>query len=103
MKSTEELQTIIIIVYLIVLIVAFIIALLIYNKYVGLKNDENKSIGSWHGGTFFANPQIVMLIEDKTDNQTLQKIISRHKKVTIFFWVWILILVPIIIILNSID
>ncbi len=103
MKSTEEFQTIIIIIYLIVLIGAFLVALLIYNKYVGLKNGENKSTGSWHGGTFFANPVIVIPIEDKTDNQKLQKIINRHKKVTIFFWVWILILVPIIIILNLVD
>ncbi|HEU4790557.1 MAG TPA: hypothetical protein VFS71_12790 [Flavobacterium sp.] len=103
MKSIEELQTIIIVVYLVVLIGALVVALSIYNEYVELKKNKNHSSGSWHGGTFYANPEIVIPIDDKTENQSLQKIINKHKKAVIFFWIWFLILVPIIIILNSIN
>lgn len=103
MKSLEEIQTIIIIVYLVILAGAAIVAVSIYSEYVDSKKDNNLSAGGWTGGIFYANPQVVIPIEDKTENQTLQKIISRHKKAVTFFWIWILMLVPIIAILNLVD
>jgi sensor histidine kinase regulating citrate/malate metabolism len=102
MKSLEEFQIIIIIVYLVILIAALIVALSIYNEYADSKKDENVDSGNWHGGTFYASPEIVIPIDDKTENQALQKIINRHKKAAIFFWIWLLMLVPIII-FNSVD
>ena len=103
MKSIEELQSIIILVYLVILFASLIVALSIYNEYVELKKNKEHSAGSWYGGTFYANPEIVVPINYKTENQTMQKIISRHKNAVIFFWIWFLMLVPILIILNSTD
>jgi inner membrane protein involved in colicin E2 resistance len=101
--AIQGLQTIIIIVYLVILIGALIVALSIYNEYIDLKDREKHSSGNWHGGTFYVNPAIVIPIDDKTTNQTLQKTINKHKKAILFFWVWLLMLVPIIVILNSVD
>ena len=84
MESIENIQTIIILVYIVILLGALFIALAIYNEYVDLKKDEKRSSGSWYGGTFFVNPEIVIPIDDKTKNETTQKVIVRHKKAVLF-------------------
>ena len=101
MNSIENLQTIIIGVYLLILFVSLFVTLSIYGEYVALKKDDNNSAGVWVGGTFYANPEIVIPINEKTENQALQKVIDRHKKAVIFFWIWLAIVLPGLIIINS--
>lgn len=101
MNSIENLQTIIIGVYLVTLFIALFIALSIYGEYITLKKGEDDSRGSWVGGTFYANPEIVIPINDKTENKELQKVIDRHKKAVLFFWIWLGVVLPSLITISA--
>ena len=103
MESIENIQTILILVYIVILVGSKFIALAIYNEYIDLKKDEKYSSGSWHGGKFFVNPEIVIPIDDKTKNETTQKVIVRHKKAVFFFWIWFAVFIPVLITLNSMS
>jgi uncharacterized membrane protein len=96
----EDFQTLIIIIYSIILLSALLITVLMYNEYMRLKNGESNSTGSWHGGTFYTNPKVFIPIDDKTDSEDLQKAINNHRKGSMFFWIWLLFLIPILIFLN---
>ena len=106
MESFEKIQAIIIITYLIILIIILLVAFSFYNDYVELKKREennNISSGMWNVGKFQMNLEVLLPINDKTENQNLKIIINRHKKSLTVFWIWFFIIIPIIIILNYIS
>jgi len=105
MESIEKLQTIIIISYLIILFIILLITLSFYNDYAELEKSEDNNIssGMWNAGTFLMNPEVIMPIDDKTENQNLKMIINRHKNSLTFFWIWVFMIIPFIIILNYIS
>jgi 1,4-dihydroxy-2-naphthoate octaprenyltransferase len=101
MELIEKLQTIIIVTYLIILIIILLITFSFYNDYAELKKSEDKknSSGMWNTGTFLMNPEVIMPIDDETENQNLKILINRHKKSLTVFWIWVFMIIPFIIIL----
>ncbi len=105
MESIEKLQVIIIITYFIILIIILLITFSFYNDYTELKKKENNNIssGMWNAGKFQMNLEVLIPIDDETENLNLKKTINRHKKSLIVLWIWFFIIIPIIIILNYIS
>ena len=90
--------------YLVISIISFLFltVLIIYIKVliqrVNLKdqfqeyyNNNVDSIGSWHGGTFYAQP-LFMLDEVKSNPDLNTEIISYNKKVKLFYFFFTLFL-----------
>jgi hypothetical protein len=98
-----EISLLIIFSYIAVLFFILLIMISKFNDYADLKKKENINLssGSWHGGIFFSRPPIP--IEDKSENHLIQKAVSNHNKIIIVFWIWALMIIPIIVFLNITD
>lgn len=104
MKSPEELMTIIGIIYVAVMLLNIIVLLSAYHEYYDLVKKENKEVekpGDFIAGTYWMNFDVLLFINDKIDNQNVQKIINKHTIAARFFWIWVAVVLPILILINS--
>lgn len=63
--------------------------------------DFKSSIGSFHGGTFYG--RMPLPIEDDTENEKIQQIITSHNKFVKLFWIWMAMIIPLVVIANYYD
>lgn len=104
MKSLEDLMTIIWIIYFAVLLINIIVLISAYDEYYDLVKKENKEIektGDLIAATYWVNFDVFLFINDKTNNQRIQKVISKHTIAARVFWIWVAVVLPILIIIYS--
>ncbi len=73
---------------------------IIQSEYNRLKPEKNIT-GSWHGGTFYAQP--FLPIELKIKNVQLQKQIKNYNKCISFLYLNVLVLITALVLLNIGD
>ncbi len=104
MKSYEEIFTIIWIVYFAVLLLNIVVLFSAYGEYYDLVKNENKEVakpGDFIAGTYWANFDIFLFIDDKVDNQSIQKVINKHTIAARVFWIWVAVVLPILMVIYS--
>lgn len=99
MEITPEIEKIAILIYLGLLFMIAIVVVSAYNEYCELVKNENKDLnpGGWVGGTYWANPEVFVPINESHENQNIQKVIDRHTKAVRIFWVWVALILPMMI------
>ena len=104
MELTPEIEKIIVLIYLAILFIVLIVVASAYNEYCELVKDENKDLntGGWVAGTYWFNLEVLVPINEVHENQTIQKATNRHTKALWFFWIWLAVVMPFLITLNSI-
>jgi hypothetical protein len=76
--------------YILILIISYG-AIIINNMTIKeLSNEDNHSLGGWHGGTFFANPPLI--IDNFSEHKDIIKAINKHNFAVKCFWANFLIL-----------
>lgn len=97
MELTQEVEKITILIYLAITFLTMILVVLSYNEYCELVKRKDSNSGGWLAGTYWVNPEVLVPINEKHENQTIQKVISKHSKLVKFFWFLIVIILPIMI------
>ena len=103
MISIQDFEKITVIGYLAILLLIILVVISAYNEYCELIKDENEKLnpGSWVAGKYWANPEAFLPIDYKKEKQLVEKVIKRHRKEVIWFWIWIAVVLPSLIIINS--
>lgn len=100
-----ELEVIIFISFSVILLLILVFVYDRHIQYADLKRLENpdfkSSIGSFHGGTFYG--RMPMPIEDDTENEKIQQIITSHNKFVKVFWIWLAMIIPLVLIAKYFD
>lgn len=91
---------IIALVSLVALMVLYIKILIDRENIKELSKDKDYATGSWHGGTFFANPNLYL--DEVLDNEELNRLIrSQNKKAKLLYINFVLSII-ISVIINSV-
>ncbi len=98
----------IVIIFISYMIIFLLILIFVYDRhlqYADLKKledpDFKSSIGSFHGGTFYG--RMPLPIDDDTENEKIQQIITSHNKFVKIFWIWMALIIPLVLIANYFD
>lgn len=102
----EILSLILIFGYILIMLVILLIAHSKYVVFEELKSNEDSNFGTnnggqWIAGTYYFRPPLP--IEDDSKDEQIKTAISKHNKIITIFWIWALMIIPIIILLNLIE
>jgi hypothetical protein len=103
MTTNELIINAILAIYFIMLLISILVAMMYYSNYLSAIDDKEYRFGFKAGSAFYVKGDFVFPINEKSEDNFTQKIIVQHKKAILFFWIWLLLLIPVIVICNFIN